>query len=203
MRIALLIVALLTTGCTQVLASFRVSDDVTMDVIHMESSPTGFDVKVEFREHDKKHRYLIQEGDLGNLYFVECWETRGDGSIRGYDRHWTKLVDSAGLSLVVRRFKVYTGTVEGVDLTDRTYFGMLPQNQDGSVVTNIDPEYFNHDNYFGKGHRLQGTIVERAQVFGTWQLSWQSNQVRIDVGNEFIAWNDGAYVVFQVGKGAK
>ena len=202
MRLAPLIFALaFLTGCTSVLATFRLSKDVEMDVTRVAADGTKFDLRVVFREGSEEYDYLIQEGDLLNgTVFVECWNTDEDGEIIGYDHHWQDIVDSTATPVVTREYKVYVGRVQGADLT-KSRFGMLPRNIDGSVVTNIDPQSFNHDNYFAKGHKIQGTIVEKAQVSGTWLLSWQPGQIRVEVGNEFLVCSDGAVLVFQVQRG--
>jgi len=202
MRIAPLIFALaFLTGCTSVLATFKLSDDVEMDVTRIAADGSRFDVRVVFREGSAEYDYLVQEGDLLNgTVFVECWNTDEQGEIRGYDHHWQSGLDSKKVPLLTRQFLVYVGRVQGADLT-KSRFGMLPRNIDGSVVTNIDPQSFNHDNYFAKGHKLQGTIVEKAQVSGTWLLSWQPGQLRVEVGNEFLVCSDGAVLVFQVQRG--
>lgn len=196
MRIVLLIVAVLLTGCSAPLMSFRLSEDVTMDVDRMYADDESFDVRIDFTEHSEEHEYLIQEGDLGFVFFVECWKTTEDGEIRGYDHQWAE--DLGAAPMLVREFKVYTGTVAGADLTKRQSFAMLPQNIDGSVVTNVDPRYFNYDNYFSLGHRIQGRVVEQAQVVGTWRLIWTPNTVRVDTEHGYIVWSDGAVLIFEV-----
>lgn len=203
MRIAPLIFALaFLTGCTSVLATFRLSKDVTMDVTRIAADGKRFDVRVVFREGSKEYNYLIQEGDLLNgTVFVECWETDEDGEIRGYDHHWQEGLDSKVTPMISRKFKVYTGRVEGADLTAFGRFGMLPRNMDGSVLTNVDPRFFNAD-YFAK-HKVAGEVVARAQVIGIWQLSWQFNKVTVSVGEEFIVCNDGAILSFTTSQGGR
>ena len=202
MRIAPLIFALaFLTGCTSVLATFKLSDDVEMDVTRIAADGSRFDVRVVFREGSAEYDYLVQEGDLLNgTVFVECWNTDEQGEIRGYDHHWQSGLDSKKVPLLTRKFLVYTARVEGADLTRTGRFAMLPKNLEGTVVTNIDPLYFNHENYFAKGHKIQGEIVAKAQVSGTWQLSWQYDQVQITVGDEFIVYRDGACMIFQIEK---
>jgi hypothetical protein len=205
MRVLLAMLAVVVTGCYQTLASFRLSDDVTMDVTRMAADETMFDVRVEFKESSAEYRYLIQEGDVGGGNFlVECWKTdSSDGEIWGYDHHWQQFLDSDGFTALTRRFTVYVGKVEGEDLEEKTRFAMLPRNMDGTVVTNINPALFNAD-YFAR-HRLQGRIVERAQVSGTWRLTWEPGMVRIDVGHHYVVFKDGATFSFVIedGRGRK
>lgn len=201
MRVMLAILIFVITGCSQVLASFRLSEEVTMDVTRMTADEKMFDVRVEFVESSEQYRYIIQEGEVGaGTFLVECWKTdSSDGRIRGYDHQWQTSLDSVSTGKLTRSFKVYTGRVEGADLAENTRFAMLPRNMEGTVVTNVNPAVFN-GHYFAK-HRIQGEIVEKAQVFGTWQLSWQSNEVRIDVGNQYIVFKDGTLFSFTIDDG--
>jgi len=192
MRVVLTILALFVSGCATPLVSFRLSDDVTMDVMQMSADEERFDVRVEFQESNTTYKHLIQEGDAGwNIIFVECWETDDEGAIDGYDHHHQDGLK--GNVSITRTLRVYTGRVSGVDATSYG-FAMLPQNFDGSVITNVNPEFFNKE-HFAK-HKLQGLVLERAQVTGTWQLTWHPNEVRIDVGHEFVVSKDGAILSF-------
>lgn len=190
-RLFIVVGSLLLAGCCQIQPTFHLSNDVSMEVLETEVSEDSFDLKIEFKE-ETPHGYLVQQGTVEAGDLVECWKTRNCGTIKGHDHQWASGIQAPTLR---RDFVVYAATVEGADLTERQHFAILPASMDGSVQTTVDPKTFNYENYFAKGHKIQGRIVDRAQVTGTWSLIWTPNQIRIETENGFAVYSNGAFLV--------
>lgn len=115
---------------------------VGMSVVRAQLNRSGFEIRLKFFEWTD-HDGIIQEIDLidreGNIVttLVEYFDTpNGVFGESKFDRHWT----STHSGYQRRRMRLYPATVEGMDLS-AIGFGHLPQNRDGSKVTNIGPNF--------------------------------------------------------------
>jgi len=183
--VMVLFALLLTAGCSAPLAVFRLSDDVSMAVYSMHADHDGFEVKVKFRE-STVYPEVIQEGVLPTrATFVEKFPADDETFM---DRHHAYGLAAHAISS--RTMTVYVGETRG---TDDTWLGfaMLPQNLDGSVVTNTDPKKFNAQ--YTRSHAITGRIVRAGTSRGVWSLHWSPHRLLLRTDSGSLLWSQGTY----------
>lgn len=128
-------------------------------------------VELVFENHSE-YTHIVQEIDLGNgVHLVE--------SFRMEDGHRT--TDRASWSSIkeFRTMKVYCANVTGAD--EWGGFAHLPENMDGSVVTNIGP---NFNRVYQRNHETKGRITKKSSNYFIWTLS--SDGLNLSVRTEGI-----------------
>lgn len=143
---------------------FMTLEDASSPGRNWYGQPTDYMIKVRFHEYTE-YEGLIQEVELESGYVLVEYFRISDWNPTCRDGH--SGVNSNG----VRRMFVYPANVEGVDLRRGT-FGHLPQNSDGSKVTNISP-FFNQT--YQMCHETRGRIVKEDKSLGfTWSFETDS-----------------------------
>lgn len=187
MRYLALLLTFLCAGCaTTPVASFKLSDEVTLHVVSMEATDDSFQAKVWFYE-DTEHAEIIQEGRLHTgQNFIEKFAANSNTYTDTH--HYFGL---RGSPRVTRTMTVYAGLTAGTDATFAG-FAMLPRNMDGSVVSTIDPAGFNVK--YNSKHRITGAVVRESKTRGEWSLTWTANKLLLTAPDGTLTWEAGRYV---------
>lgn len=168
MKNVLVLFVLLISGCAPI-ATFDLSDEVKMDVYSMDTDEASFEIQVKFSESTRFHD-IIQEGriDNGNV-FVEKFSA---DDRTGTDTHFS----DRNTTPETRILTVYVGNTAG---TGNTWsgFAMLPQNMDGSTVTNTGLNF--NRRYRQDFPVLTGVITERSKIQGQWTIIWRPHYLEI------------------------
>lgn len=174
--------ALLICGCAP-LATFRLSEDVEMEVYSMTADSTSYEAKVKFVEHTPFHE-VIQEGQMDqDQRFVEKFKSCPN---TGTDTHCTNGLDP--LQSDSRVMTVYVGNTYGTKELS-SGFAMLPANRDGSVITNTS--LFFNKKYRDSFPELTGEIIARSLIEGRWMLSWVAGTLTITTPSGKISVRNG------------
>lgn len=154
------------------------------------ANPLVVDVRLEYiRSMDTKFETRIQlyewtdmPGVVSEIYLgygevlVEYFRTpNGRFEVGQYDNHGSISED---LFTHSRWVYTYPARVEGMDLTILG-FGELPQNKNGTAISNTDPKTFNRK--YHKSHKRQGRVVEDMRKDGIWwYLSYDSARKELE-----------------------
>lgn len=187
MRYLALLLTFLCVGCAATpVASFKLSDEVTLHVASMEATDDSFQAKVWFHE-DTEHAEIIQEGRLHTGHtFVEKFAANSNTYTDTHYFHGLR-----GEAKATRSMTVYAGMTVG---TDETFagFAMLPQNMDGSFISTIGPAWFNVK--YNSKHRIAGAVVTESNIRGEWSLTWTTGQLLLTTTDGTLHWAAGRYV---------
>lgn len=126
-------------------------------------------IMVDFTRHgDGDWNAIVQEVVCADgKVLVECFRLSQGDSIQ--DRHtWSDASEA-------RTMTVYLAKVEGVDWRGR--FAHLPQNMDGSLVTNIG---LNFNAEYQRTHKTQGRIVARSEESFTWRFAATEHRLVVE-----------------------
>lgn len=155
----ILIQLLLLVGCAGIpLPALPPPEDGTKVRVEVESATVtanSFEVRVRFYEWTD-YEGVIQELSDGSTVLVEVFKLpNGRFESFRYDCH-----TASGLSLssrYERTMVLYPGNAKGVDWAGG--FAHLPKNKDGSVVTNIGPNFNADYQWVGKFDAKLGKVV--------------------------------------------
>ncbi len=158
---------------------------VGIQMKHMNIGDNWFNVRLRFSEQTK-YNCLVQEIQFkrkrwGSSVMKEFTLVEVFGF---YDRE--TLVDyhrSSFIDETEREMFLYPATVIGVDWRNdiKKDFGHLPQNEDGSVVTNA-PTYLNRS--YQANNKTQGVIIESAKHLGVrWSIKFKKGKMTVRLPN--------------------
>lgn len=123
-------------------------------------------------ENRSDYTHIVQELDLGDgIYLVECFRI-AKGELITDRASWSSIRE-------FRTMKVYCADVVGAD--EWGGFAHLPENMDGSVVTNIGP---NFNRVYQRYHETRGRIIKKSSNYFIWTLS--SDGLNLSVRTEGI-----------------
>lgn len=158
----------LNDGDMQIRETYRYSDE------------DDWSAKFKFYEWDDEYDHWIQEVYLPNGdILVEVFNlVNGQMLSCRVDHHRTKYgVGPSGKE--VRLVYSYMGKVEGVDWNSNGTFAHLPQNRDGTVVTDIGS---NFNEAYQKSNETRGRIVSDNRPEGFWwSLTYEDGKLSVQI----------------------
>lgn len=165
------------------IATFDVSECLSVDVKKMEVSNDSYNIVVALRERTS-FRTIIQEvqtstGDGYRYSIVESFDTKDIKRTPGgkkysdqrsdWDNHWSK----GAVGWEKRHYTFYAGEVVGADKT-WVGFAILKENIDGSIKTQIMP---NVNSMHTTHYQIAGKVSQRHHETGTYEISWIPNRL--------------------------